>query len=149
MMSKAGTVAEYIASLPEDRREAIVAVRDTILKNLPKGFEENMRWGMISYEVPLGVYPDTYNKQPLCYVGLASQKNYMTCYLMSAYADSVQEKKLRDDYTKAGKKLDFGKSCLRFKDINDVLLDTVGAIVASTEMEKYVEHAKQARRTKG
>lgn len=148
MQSTAKTVEEYISSLPAGRREAIAAVRGVILQNLPKGYREGMQWGMITYCVPLEAYPDTYNKQPLGYVALASQKNYMSVYLMAAYVGSEQEKKLRDDYKKAGMKLDFGKSCLRFKNLDGILLDTVGEIVASLPMDKYIEIAKNARSTK-
>jgi hypothetical protein len=148
MQSNAKTVEQYLGELPEDRREAIAKVREVILKNLPEGYTEGMMWGMITYYVPLEVYPDTYNQQPLCYVALANQKNYMTVYLMAAYTDSVQEKKLRDDYANAGKKLDFGKSCLRFKKLDDLLTDTVGEIVASTPAKEFVDFAKQHRSAK-
>ena len=92
MRSNAKTVEEYLNSLPEDRKFAISKVRNVILKNLPKGFEENMNWGMISYEIPLSIYPNTYNGQPLMFAALASQKNYMAVYLSNVYGDKKLNK---------------------------------------------------------
>ena len=87
MQSDATTVAGYLAALEPDRREAIEAVRAEILANLPEGYEEALNWGMITYQVPLERFPDTYNGQPLMYAGLASQKNHMAVYLIAVYAD--------------------------------------------------------------
>src|SRR5688572_32641645 len=103
--STAASVADYLNELPADRRRDIEAVRAVIKKNLPAGFKETMNWGMISYEIPLSVYSSTYNKQPLAYAGLAAQKNYNALYLMSAYSSKKLETKLKDGFTKAGKKL--------------------------------------------
>lgn len=146
MQSQATTVDEYIEGLPDDRRESISAVRKLVLQHLPEGYEEMMQWGMISYVVPLSAYPDTYNKQALGYVSLASQKNYITLYLLGVYADSDQEKQLRDGYAEAGKKLDFGKSCLRFKSLDDILPDVIGPIIASVPMSQQIERAKAAHK---
>ncbi len=138
MQSDATTVKDYLASLPDDRRAAISKVRAVIRKNLPKGIVETMNWGMISYEVPLSVVPDTYNGQPLAFAALASQKNYMSVYLMSIYArDEVRESFLAE-YRASGKKLDMGKSCVRFKKIEDLPLDLIGRAVAQVSMEEYV-----------
>jgi len=126
MQSKATTVEEYLAELPEDRREALQAIRTVILENLPKGYEEGMQYGMIGYFVPHSVYPPGYHcdpKQPLPFAGLASQKNYMSLYLMF---DSKFEAWFREAWTKTGKKLDRGKSCVRFKKIEDVPLKVIG-----------------------
>ena len=90
MQSNAATVDQYLAELPEDRREVIQKVRQVIRQNLPKGYEEVMNWGMITYQVPLEVYPDTYNKQPLMYAALASQKNHMAVYLSAIYLDESE-----------------------------------------------------------
>lgn len=144
MQSQATTVENYIQELPEDRRDAIASVRKLILNNLPDGYAETMQWGMISYVVPLEIYPDTYNKQALAYVSLASQKNYMTLYLLGVYAESSQEKALRDGYAARGKKLDFGKSCLRFKSLDDILPDVIGPIIASVPMQEQIRRAKAA-----
>jgi uncharacterized protein YdhG (YjbR/CyaY superfamily) len=145
MQSDATTVKDYLASLPDDRRAAISKVRAVIRKNLPKGIVETMNWGMISYEVPLSVVPDTYNGQPLAFAALASQKNYMSVYLMSIYArDEVRESFLAE-YRASGKKLDMGKSCVRFKKIEDLPLDLIGRAVAQVSMEEYVAAYENSR----
>ena len=141
MPSKAKTVAEYLASLPADRREAIAAVRTTILANLDRGFEEGMSYGMIGYHVPHAVFPAGYHcdpKQPLPYAGLASQSGHMSLYLMGVYFDPADAKWLADAWKKAGKKLDMGKSCIRFKKLADVPLDVVGAAIRRMPLAKYV-----------
>ena len=123
MQSKATNVDEYVASLPEDRREAISALRKVILKNLPKGYEEGMQWGMPSYFVPLSAYPAGYHcqpDQPLPFVGLASQKNHMAFYGFCIYTDEALRIRFVEDWKKTGKKLDMGKSCVRFKKLEDV-----------------------------
>lgn len=132
------TVDEYLKSLPDDRREAMTKVRAMVKKNLPKGYREHVDYGMITYDVPLETFGDTYNKRPLCYVGLASQKNHMALYLMSAYGDAEQEKFLADEFRKAGKKLDMGKSCLRFKQLDDLPLDVIARVVSSTPPEELI-----------
>jgi uncharacterized protein YdhG (YjbR/CyaY superfamily) len=143
--SKAATVDEYLAELPPERREVVSKVRDLVRRNLPKGYEETMNWGMISYEIPLARYPNTYNRQPLSYVGLAAQKNYYALYLTSAYQDSEQGKQLAEAFKKAGKKLDMGKSCLRFKTLDDLPLEAIGRIVASTPPEKWIAQYEAVR----
>lgn len=141
MKSSAATVPEYLASLPPDRREAIVAVRKVILKNLDKDFEEGVQYGMIGYYVPHRVFPAGYHcdpKQPLFYAGLGSQKNYLSLYLMCVYGSE----ELRDWFTKAwaktGKKLDMGKSCVRFKKADDLALDVIGQVIGRMTAKKYV-----------
>src|SRR5579871_7036261 len=117
-MSKARTVDQYLGELPPDRRDAIGAVRKTILKSLPDGFEETMLYGMICYVVPHKLFPAGYHcdpSQPLCYAGLASQKNHMAVYLMTCYGDKETENWFVKAYKATGKKLDMGKSCVRFK----------------------------------
>jgi uncharacterized protein DUF1801 len=143
--SNAATVQEYLDELPEDRRNVVSAVRDVILRNLPKGYSESMSWGMISYEVPLERYPKTYNGQPLGFAGLAAQKNYYAVYLMCVYADSVEERRLREEFAKAGKKLDMGKSCIRFRKLEDISLDAIGRAVASMPVERYIEVYEASR----
>jgi hypothetical protein len=115
------------------------AVRKVVKSSLPKGYEEAMTSGMIGYGIPLSRYPKTYNKQPLSYVALARQKNHYALYLMCAYMDPVQTAALEDGFQKAGKKLDMGKSCLRFKSLEDLPLDVIGSVVASTPVERYIE----------
>lgn len=146
MKSTATTPEEYLAGLPEDRREALTKVRGIILKHLPKGYEEAMNWGMITYQVPLSVYPDTYNKQPLMFAALASQKNHMAVYLMCSYGKPSLKQKLVEAYAKAGKKLDMGGSCLRFKKLDDLLLDAVAEQIAAVPMEEHIAAAKSVRR---
>jgi uncharacterized protein YdhG (YjbR/CyaY superfamily) len=145
--SKATTVAGYLDELPAERRKAIAAVREVIRKNLPSGYEEKVNWGMISYEIPLSSYSTTYNKQPLSYLALAAQKSYNAIYLMRVYGDKAQEKKLRDAFTKAGKKLDMGKSCIRFQSSDDLPLDTIGELVASTTPKEWIAIFESSRRT--
>ncbi len=136
--SPAKTVDEYLAGLPDDRRAAIEQVRKLIRKNLPKGYEESVNFGMLTYEIPLKRYPDTYNKKPLGYVALAAQKNYCAIYLFGAYADPEQRKALEDAFAKSGKKMDMGKSCLRFKSPDDLPLDALGKLIAAVPPERMI-----------
>ena len=124
--SKAETVDGYLAELPEDRRAAISAVRQVVLENLPQGYEEMMQFGMIGYVIPLERYPVTYNGQALQYAALASQKNYMSLYLMNVYSDEAVERWFVDRYKDSGKRLDMGKACVRFKSLQDLSIDLVG-----------------------
>jgi hypothetical protein len=140
--SKAATVKEYLEELPEERRAVVAAVRKVIVKNLPKGYRETMNWGMISYEIPLERYPDTYNSQPLSYAALAAQKNYYAVYLM-ALCRCVEkgvspESWLRDEFKKAGKKLDMGRSCVRFKKLEDLPLEVIGQVISSVTPDQFV-----------
>ncbi len=144
--SNAQTVDEYLAELPPDRREAIAAVRKVILDNLPQGYEETMYFGMIGYVIPLARYPVTYNKQPLGYAALASQKNYMSLYLMNVYGESETEQWFRDEYKASGKKLNMGKSCVRFKTLNDLPLDLIARAIAATTVEGFIELYEASRR---
>lgn len=146
--SKAATVAEYLEELPEERRRVVSAVRDVILKNLPEGYEESMNWGMISYEIPLEQYPDTYNGQPLGVAALAAQKNNYSLYLLSVYQDSEQGEWLKEEFRKAGKKLDMGKSCVRFKKLDDLPLDVVGKVIAGTPPDAFIALYEQSRHTR-
>jgi len=144
--SSAVTVREYLTALPSSRREVVVAVRDVILRHLPDGYAETMNWGMISYEIPLARYPETYNGQPLSYVALAAQKNYFSLYLMGAYQDAKQERWLKDGFKQAGLRLDMGKSCVRFRKLDDLPLDVIGQIVASTSPAQFIVRYELSRR---
>ena len=144
--SKAETVDEYLAELPLDRREAIVKVREVILRHLPSGYEETMQYGMIGYVIPLQTYPVTYNGQPLEYIALASQKNYMSLYLMNIYGDKDTEQWFANSYRASGKKLDMGKSCVRFKKLEDLPLDLVAEAVARTSVDEFIERYEASRR---
>jgi hypothetical protein len=144
--SKVGSVSAYLKELPADRRKVVEAVRNVVVKNLPKGYSETMEFGMIGYGIPLSKYPDTYNGQPLCYAGLAAQKNHYSLYLMGAYTDPARAKWLEDEFKKRGKKLDMGKSCLRFKSLDDLPLDVVGQAIASTPPEAFIREYEQSRK---
>ncbi len=146
VQSRAKTVTEYLSELPGERREVIETVRSAILEHLPDGYVETMGWGMISYEIPLERYPETYNGKPLVYAALAAQKKHYAVYLMGVYADPEVEQRLRDGFTKAGKRLDLGKSCVRFKKLDDIALGAVGSAVASTPVDDYIELYERTRR---
>ena len=141
-------VTEFLASLPPDRRKEISRVRSVIRKHLPAGYKEVMCMGMITYEVPLKVYPDTYNGHALWYAAVGAQKNYLTLYLMNAYGTPALARKLQTGFKSAGKKLDMGKACIRFQTADDLALDTIGEVVASTSLEQFVASAKAVRRPK-
>jgi hypothetical protein len=144
--SRAATVEEYLEELPPERREVIAAVRDEILRNLPPGYREAMNWGMISYEIPLERYPQTYNGQPLMLAALAAQKNHYAVYLMSAYMHPGGEARLREGFERAGKKLDMGKSCVRFRKLEDVALAEIGRVIAESPVEEFTRYFAESRR---
>ena len=121
-------------------------MRDVVKQNLPAGYEEGVGFGMICYSVPLSAYRDTYNKQPLMYAALASQKNHLSLYLMPVYPDTALERRLRAAFAASGKKLDMGKSCIRFKRADDLPLDAIGDIVAAVPMDRWIEIARSVRR---
>src|SRR5688500_627328 len=144
--SPAKSVPAYLASLPPEKRKDIEAVRKVIKKHLPRGYEEGMQWGMISYYIPLSRYPDTYNKQPLGIAAIAAQKSYNAVYLMGVYGDKATEKWFKAEYQKSGKKLDMGKSCLRFKKADDLPLDLVGKVIARVGVDDYIAHYEKAKK---
>lgn len=143
--SKAKTVTEYLKELPEERRKAISTVRKVILENLPKGFEEGMTFGMITYYIPLKDFPETYNGQPLGIAALASQKNYMAVYLNNIYSEPATTKWFMKRYKDTGKRMDIGKSCVRFRKLEDLPLDLIGEAVAMNSKEKLLEMYVDAR----
>ena len=145
--SAAKTVEEYLGELSPDRREAIAAVREVVLRNLPPEYVETMLFGMISYVVPLERYPVTYNGQPLMFAALASQKRYMSLYLMNVYGDEATERWFDDEYRAAGKRLDMGKSCVRFRTLDDLPLDLVGRTIARTPAADFIARYEASRRT--
>ena len=144
--SKETTPAAYLASLPPERRKVIAAVRAVVKKRLPTGYVETMNWGMLSYEIPLSRYPDTYNKQPLMYIALAARKNNYALYMTCVSGNKALMNRLAAAYKAAGKRLDMGKGCLRFKTLEELPLDVIGDIVASTPVERRIELSEAARR---
>jgi hypothetical protein len=140
-----GSAREYLDSLPDDRREVVSQVRELILEHLPAGYQEAVRWGMLSYEVPLERYPTTYNKQPLSYVGLAAQKNGYSLYLVCAYRDPAILQRLREGFRQAGRKLDMGKSCLRFRRLDDLPLEVIGDAVAAVPVDEFIARYERSR----
>ena len=141
MQSAATTVEQYLAELPPDRRAAIAAVRSVILANLDADYEEGMQYGMIGYAVPHCVFPPGYHcdpRQPLPFAALASQKGYMSVYLMGCYGDPRETEWFRKAWAKSGKKLDMGKSCIRFKKIEDLALEVIGEAIRRVPAKAYV-----------
>jgi hypothetical protein len=148
VISKANTVDGYLAELPPERREAIHAVRKVILDNLPAGFEETMLYGMICYVVPFKLFPAGYHcdpTKPLCFAGLAAQKNHMAVYLCTVYGHKYSEKWFVNAYKASGKKLDMGKSCVRFKKLDDLPLDVIGQAIARVPVDTYIKTYVQLR----
>jgi len=139
-------VEEYLAGLPRERREAISRVRSVILDRLPDGYAEEMRWGMISYEVPLSIQPDTYNGKPLMYAALASQKRHMAVYLSGVYADAEARADFERAYRASGKRFDMGKSCVRFRRFDDLPVDVIGDAIARYPIEEFVAVYHRGRR---
>lgn len=144
--SKAAGVTEYLADLPPERRKVVAAMRKMIRANIPEGYRESMQFGMIGYGIPLSRYPNTYNGQPLAYVALAAQKNTYTLYLMGPYLDAALDKRIREVFNAAGKKLDMGKSCLHFKTLADLPLDDLGEIIASMPVDECIRRYEAARK---
>ena len=137
--SKASTVEQYLAELPDDRRADVESIRDMVLENLPEGYVETMRWGMITYEVPLDIYPDTYNGQPLMFLALAAQKRHLALYLTNIAFVPGGEERFKARYLETGRKLDMGRSCLRFKTAEDLATDLVAETIRSTSLEEFIE----------
>ena len=145
MQSDATTVEQYLADLPIERRETVEGVRRVILAKLPDGFVEGMQYGMVGYYVPLERYPDTYNGQPLGIASLANQKRYVSLYLMGIYANDFDARWFKEAWQATGKRLDMGKSCVRFKRLDDVPLDVVGAAIARTTVDDFIAAYESAR----
>ena len=141
MQSQATTVQEYLSELPEDRRKALEALRKVIRKNLPRGYQEVVQYGMIGYSVPHSVYPAGYHcdpRQPLPFASIASQKNHLALYLFCIYCDPQEQARFVAAWKKAGHALDMGKGCVRFKTLEDVPLQVVGETIARIPVEAFV-----------
>ena len=143
--SNAASVDGFLAELPEEKRGVVSALREVVLEHLPDGYEESMNWGMICYSVPLERYPDTYNGQPLTYVSIAAQKNNYSLYLTGPYMDPECDRLLREGFASAGRKLDMGKSCLRFKRIEDLPVSVVGAAIARHDPDDFIGMYERSR----
>jgi hypothetical protein len=142
--SRPNTVEAYLSELPDDRQSALARVRSVIRKHLPRGFEETMQYGMISYVVPLSRYPDTYNGQALTLASLASQKSHMAVYLMGVYDNAELRTWFESAYAKSGKKLDAGKSCVRFKKLDDLALDAVAGAIERVSVADLIAMSEAA-----
>lgn len=152
MQSKASTVEQYLAGLPEDRREALKAVRGVILKSLDKDYSEGIQYGMIGYFVPHSVFPAGYHcdpKIPLPFASLGSQKSHMSLHLMNLYMDPEAAEAFQEAWAKTGKKLDMGKACIRFKKLEDLSLEVIAAAIAKTPARKYIETYLSGLSSKG
>jgi hypothetical protein len=143
---KATTVAAFLAGLPPERRKAVAAARALVNKHLPRGYQEAMNWGAINWCVPLSKLPDTYNRQPLAYIALGSHKSYVTLYLMMAYGDPKKYAWLQDQFAKAGKKMDMGKSCLHFTTLDDIPVDAIGTLIESFTPDEWIAIYKKSRK---
>lgn len=143
MQIDAESPENYIEQLPEDRKPVIEKMRKIILKNLPKGFMETINYGMIGYVVPHSIYPNGYHtnpKLPLPFINIASQKNFIALYHMGIYADENLLDWFKEEYPKHCKtKLDMGKSCIRFKKIDQIPYDLIGELVGKMTVEKWVK----------
>lgn len=142
MQSKAATVNEYVAELPEDRQKIVNEFRKVVKKNMPKGFQECMNYGMIGWVVPHSKYPAGYHcnpKDPLPFMGLASQKNSVNFYHMGIYGDPRLLKWFTDEHAKASpKKLDMGKSCVRYKKLEDIPFKLIGELAAKISPDQWI-----------
>jgi hypothetical protein len=143
MQSKATTVDQYIAELPEDRKEAITQLRKVIKKNLPKGFKEGMGYGMMGWAVPHSTYPAGYHctpELPLPFMSVASQKNFVAVYHMCVYSDPKLHKWFTDEYAKLNLgKLDMGKSCIRFKNLSKIPYTLIGELCRKVTVDDWIK----------
>lgn len=143
--SRAATSDAYLEELPAERRALVAAVRELVRRHLPAGYRETMGFGMICWVVPLERYPDTYNGQPLAYVSLASQKDYCSLHLMGPYGDAAVLRSLEEGFAAAGKRLDMGKSCLRFRSLDALAPDAVGRAIAALTPEAFIARYEASR----
>lgn len=144
MIRNVSTVSEYLAALTPEERADISKVRRVVRDNLPPGFKETVQWGMICYAVPLSRFSATYNGQALCYAALAAQKNHHSLYLMNIYGTPA-EKEFRKRYAATGRRLDMGKSCVRFKSADELPLDLIGDVIAATSVDEFIAQYQRAR----
>lgn len=143
--SSAKTVDEYLSSLTPEREQTISALRNLVVQNLPTGFDEVMNWGMISYEIPFELSGPTYNGQPLLWVALSSQKQYCSLYLTGLYSSQDQLEDFQARWAARGLKLDMGKSCIRFKALDDLPSDLIAEVIRSKTPEQALDMIAAAR----
>jgi hypothetical protein len=143
--SAATTVDAYLDELTPQRRAVVGRVRELVNAHLPEGYVECMQYGMISWVVPLDRYPTPYNGQPLAVLSLAAQKNNFSLYLMGLYADEAASERFRSRWAETGRRLDMGKSCLRFKRLEDLDESLIGDVIASVPVDAFVAVAEAAR----
>ena len=143
--STAESIEQYISELPEPRNTEITQLLGLIRENLPDGFDEAMAWGMIVFQVPMEISGPTYNKQPLMAVALASQKNHISFYLTSIYASKELTNEFHNRWQKSGKKLDMGKSCVRFRSLDQADLETLGWAVSLLNPKEFTQMYLKAR----
>lgn len=143
--SSAATVTQYLASLPPERRRVVAAVRRMIRTHLPKGYREAMDFGMITYGIPLARFPVTYNGRPLMYVALAAQKHNYSLYLTGIYMEQARAERLREAFARAGKRIDMGKSCIRFRTLDDLEMTAIAAEIGSTTPEEFIRRHQASR----
>ena len=136
------TAQEYLESLPDKHRDALITIRDVILKNLPQGYEEGIQYGSISYYVPHSICPDGYHtdpSQPIPFLGLASKNSGMTLNFFGLYVDPEAKERFTSGWKSSGCKLNMGASCVRFKKLEDVPLDVLGETVAALPVDHFLE----------
>lgn len=150
--TRPNTVADYLASLTPERRAVIEEARALVHRHIPKGYAEFMNWGVINWGIPLEQFSNTHNGQPLSYVGLGAQKSYNSLYLMGTfdsangkYTSPFSMKLLVDAFKKAGKRLDMGKCCLHFKQLDDLELTSVAKVIAMSTPNEYIAYYKRVR----
>ncbi|MBP6182779.1 DUF1801 domain-containing protein [Flavobacterium sp.] len=153
MQSKAQSVDEYLKELPEARKKVMIEIRELILKNIPKGFVEQMSYGMIGYVVPHSIYPNGYHcnpKLPLPFINIASQKNFIALYHMGIYANPELLNWFVSEYPKYScQKLDMGKGCIRFKRFDQIPFDLISSLVQKMFIEEWINcYESQIKKSK-
>lgn len=143
--SKAATPEDYLAELPPERRALVSRLRDLVNANLPDGYVERMNWGMIAWEVPLERYAGGHNGQPLSYAALAAQKSHTALYLNCVYASEQRTEQLKAAWAAAGKKLDMGKACLRFKREDQLAEDVLAEAIRSIPVDTLIAEHEASR----
>jgi len=145
MIRNASTVSQLLSRLSPDERADIQKVRAVMRKNLPKGYTEGVQWGMICYSIPLSRFSGTYNGQALCYAALAPHKSHHSLHLMSVYSHPATAKWFKAAFKASGRRLDMGKSCVRFRRAADLPLDVIGEAIARTSVADYIRFYEKAR----